>query len=69
MEKNLITIFTKTVSYLLLEILEGGPKRDPNIKWNYKIFREEKKNLKIDYPVDHIIDRQIVLKNLKKHKS
>ena len=28
--------------------LEGGPKRDPNFKWNWKLFREEKKKLKID---------------------
>ena len=26
--------------------LEGGPKRDPNFKWNWKVFREEKKKLK-----------------------
>ena len=49
--------------------LEGGPKRDPNFKWNWKLFREEKKKLKIDYPPEHVIDRQIVLKNLEKHKS
>ena len=49
--------------------LEGGPKRDPNFKWNWKLFREEKKKLKINYPPEHVIDRQIVLKNLEKHKS
>ena len=49
--------------------LEGGPKRDPNFKWNWKVFREEKKKLKIDYPPEHVIDRQIVLKNLEKYKS
>ncbi len=49
--------------------LEGGPKRDPNFKWNWKLFREEKKKLKIDYPPEHVVDRQIVLKNLEKHKS
>ena len=27
--------------------LEGGPKRDPNFKWDWKVFREEKKKLKI----------------------
>ena len=27
--------------------LEGGPKRDPNFKWNWKLFREEKRNLKL----------------------
>ena len=49
--------------------LEGGPKRDPNFKWDWKVFREEKKKLKIDYPPEHVIDKQIVLKNLEKHKS
>jgi len=24
---------------------EGSPKRDPNIKWSYKIFNQEKKSL------------------------
>ena len=24
---------------------EGSPKRDSNIKWSYKIFNQEKKNL------------------------
>ena len=29
--------------------LEDSPKRDPNFKWDWKVFREEKKKLKIDY--------------------
>ena len=49
--------------------LEGSPKRNPNFKWNWKVFREEKKKLKIDYPPEHVTDRQIVLENLKKYKS
>ncbi len=48
---------------------EGGPQRNPNFKWNWKVFREEKKKLKIDYPSEHVIDRQIVLKNLQRYKS
>ena len=24
---------------------EGSPKRDPNVKWSYKIFNQEKKKL------------------------
>ena len=48
---------------------EGGPQRDPNFKWNWKVFREEKKKLKINYPPEHVIDKKIVLKNLQKHKS
>ena len=49
--------------------LEDGPKRDPNFKWKWKVFSEEKKKLKIDYPAEHVIDKQLVLKNLEKHKS
>ena len=49
--------------------LEGGPKRDPNFKWDWKVFREEKKKLKINYPPEHVIDKQEVLKNLERHKS
>ncbi len=49
--------------------LEGGPKRDPNFKWNWKVFREEKKKLEINYPPEHVINKQTVLKNLQKHKS
>ena len=49
--------------------IKGGPQRDPNFKWNWKVFREEKKKLKIDYPPEHVIDKQIVLENLEKYKS
>ena len=31
-------------------------------------FLGGKKKLKIDYPPEHVIDRQIVLKSLEKHK-
>ena len=49
--------------------LEGGPKRDPNFKWNWKVFSEEKKKLEINYPSEHVIDKLTVLKNLKKKGS
>ena len=26
---------------------EGGPQRDPNFKWKWKVFREEKKNSRL----------------------
>ena len=44
---------------------EGSPKRDPNIKWSYKIFNEERKKIKIDLPKDHVIPRTEVLKDIK----
>ncbi len=43
---------------------EGSPKRDPNTKWSYKIFNAERKKIKIEFPADHIIPREQVLKNL-----
>ena len=48
---------------------EGSPKRDPNIKWSYKIFNEERKKIKIDFPKDHVVPSEIVLENLKKYKD
>ena len=43
---------------------EGSPKRDPNVKWSYKIFNEERKKIKIDFPKDHVVPRGKVLKDL-----
>ena len=40
---------------------EGSPQRDPNFKWKWKVFSEEKKKLKINYPTEHVIDKQNVL--------
>ena len=48
---------------------KGAPERNPNFKWNWKLFSEEKKKLKINYPTEHVINKQEVLKNLEKHKS
>ena len=48
---------------------EGSPQRDPNIKWSYKIFNEERKKIKIDFPDDHIIPRKKVIRNLEEHKN
>ena len=46
---------------------EGSPKRDPNIKWSYKIFNAERKKIKIEFPDDHVVPREQVLKNLEKN--
>ena len=48
---------------------EGSPERDPNVKWSYKIFNEERKKIKIDFPKDHVIPRNEVLKNLHDNNS
>ncbi len=48
---------------------EGSPQRDPNIKWSYKIFNEERKKIKINYPADHVVPRDKVLKDLNESKK
>ena len=48
---------------------EGFPKRDPNIKWSYKIFNAERKKIKIEYPESHIVPREQVLKDLQENKN
>ena len=48
---------------------EGSPKRDPNVKWSYKIFNEEKKKIKIDFPKDHVVPSKKVLEDLQKYKN
>ncbi len=42
---------------------EGSPERDPNIKWSYKIFNEERKKIEINYPKDHVISREKLLRD------
>ncbi|MDC0059478.1 MBL fold metallo-hydrolase [Pelagibacteraceae bacterium] len=48
---------------------EGSPKRDENIKWSFKTFNKEKKKLKIEFPSDHVVEREKVLENLEKYKN
>ena len=48
---------------------EGSPKRDPNIKWSYKIFNEERKKIKIEIPEDHVVPREKVLNDLENNKN
>ena len=48
---------------------EGSKKKNSKIKWSYKIFNTEKKKLKIEFPVDHVIPREDVLKELESHKN
>ena len=48
---------------------EGSPKRDENIKWSFKTFNKEKKKLKIEFPSNHVVDREKVLENLEKYKN
>jgi len=44
---------------------EGSPKRDSNVKWSYKIFNEERKKIKIEFPEEHVVPKTKVLRDLK----
>ena len=48
---------------------EGSPKRDKNIKWSYKVFNNEKKKLKIEFPPEHVVNSFQVLKDLESLKN
>ena len=48
---------------------EGSPKRDPNVKWSYKIFNQEKKKLDMNVPKDHVVKKEKVLSDLKKYQE
>jgi len=48
---------------------EGSPKRDPNVKWSYKIFNQEKKKLDMTVPKEHVIEKEKVLLDLEKYKN
>ena len=48
---------------------EGSPKRDPNIKWSYKIFNKEKKKLDMTVPKEHVVEKEKVLSDLKKYQD
>jgi len=48
---------------------EGSPKRNNNIKWSYKIFNAERKKIKINFPNNHVIPRNEVLKSFQENKD
>ncbi len=37
---------------------EGSPERDPNVKWSYKIFNQEKKKLDMTVPKEHVVEKE-----------
>jgi L-ascorbate metabolism protein UlaG (beta-lactamase superfamily) len=48
---------------------EGFPIRSNDIKFSYRTFIKEKKNIDITIPKDHVIDKKIVKENLEKYKN
>ena len=48
---------------------EGSPKRDPNVKWSYKIFNKEKKKLDMTVSDGYVLNKDQVLSDLEKFKD
>jgi L-ascorbate metabolism protein UlaG (beta-lactamase superfamily) len=49
---------------------EGSPKiEDFGFKWSYKVYNEERKKIKINFPSDHIVNKKKVLENLREYKN
>ena len=49
---------------------EGSPKiEDFGFKWSFKVFNKEKKKIKINFPSNHVVGKQVILNNLKKFKN
>ena len=41
---------------------EGSPERNKNFNWSFKKFRQEKKNLDMTVPSDHVVEKSNVIK-------
>ena len=48
---------------------EGSPKRSENVNWSFQTFNKEKKKLDLTIPKEHVLDKEIVLSDLKKFEN
>ena len=48
---------------------EGSPVRSKDVKFSYRQFTKEKKKIDLTVPKDHIVDKEIVLSDLKKYEN
>jgi len=48
---------------------EGSPVRSKDLKFSYRQFTKEKKKIDLTVPKEHVVERQIVLSDLKKHEN
>ena len=48
---------------------EGSPERSKNVKFSYRQFTKEKKKIDLTVPKEHVVDKAIVLSDLKKHEN
>ena len=46
---------------------EGSPERNKNFNWSFKKFRQEKKNLDMTVPSDHVVEKSNVIKAINKN--
>ena len=48
---------------------EGSPVRSKDVKFSYRQFSKEKKKLDLTVPKEHVVDKEIVLSNLKNFEN
>ena len=48
---------------------EGSPVRSKDVKFSYRQFTKEKKKIDLTVPKEHVVDKKIVLSDLKKHEN
>ena len=48
---------------------EGSPTRSKNVKFSYRQFSKEKKKIDLTVPKEHVVDKEIVLSDLKKNEN
>ena len=48
---------------------EGSPVRSKDVKFSYRQFSKEKKKIDLTVPKEHVVDKEIVLSELKKHEN
>ena len=48
---------------------EGSPERSKNFNWSFKKFRQEKKNLDMTVPSDHVVEKSNVIKEFNTLKN
>ena len=46
---------------------EGSPVRSKDVKFSYRQFTKEKKKIDLTVPKEHVVDKKIVLSDLKRH--
>jgi N-acyl-phosphatidylethanolamine-hydrolysing phospholipase D len=46
---------------------EGSPVRSKDVKFSYRKFNKEKKKIDLTFPKEHVVDKEIILSDLKKH--